>query len=106
MTTYMYLSTKRSNKNQNTRFSITDITKQYFSKLLKKFDNSPYLGYNIKHDHNEPTEDYFFLIKHITKLIKSERYIQLHTNFLNRASMKQLGASTKQYNLINCKAST
>ena len=70
MTTYLTLSTKIPNKKKNSRFSITDITNQYFRKFLKKFKNSPYLGYNSKQVHNEPTESYFFLIKYITKLIK------------------------------------
>ena len=48
MTTYLDLSTKIPNKKQNSRFSITDITNQYFRKLLKNFNNSPYIGYNIK----------------------------------------------------------
>ena len=39
MTTYMYLRTKRTNKKQKARFSITDITNQDFRKLLNKFKN-------------------------------------------------------------------
>ena len=50
--TSMYLRTKIPNKKQKSRFAITDITKQYFRKLLKKFDNSPYLGYKSKQAHN------------------------------------------------------
>ena len=73
MTNSMALRTKNSNKKQNARFSITDITNQEFSKFLKKFTNSPYLGYKSKQVHNEPTEAYFFLIKYITKLMKSKR---------------------------------
>ena len=67
------LSTKRSNKKQNAMFSITDINKQYFRKLLKKFDNSPSIGYKIKKVHNKPTEAYLLLIKQITKMIKCKR---------------------------------
>ena len=52
-------------------FSITDITNQYFRKLLKKFNNLTCICYKSKQVHNEPTEEYFFPIKHITKLIKS-----------------------------------
>ena len=42
--------------------------------MLKKFDNSPYLGYNIKYSHNEPTDSYFFLIRHITEIIQNKRH--------------------------------
>ena len=48
LTTSLDLRTKRSNNKQKERFNITDITNQYFRKLLKKFKNSPYLGNKIK----------------------------------------------------------
>ena len=76
-TTSMEISTKSSNKKQNTRLYITDITKQDFRKLLKKFKNSPYIVYKIKQVYNEPAEAYFFLIKNITKIMKIERHIRL-----------------------------
>ena len=57
VTNSLYLSSKKSNKKQSSRFAITDINNQYFSKLLKKFKNSPYLGLKTKQVHNEPTED-------------------------------------------------
>ena len=75
-------STKIPNKKQNVRFSITEITNQDFRKLLKKFNNLPYLDYKSKQVHNEPTEAYFFLIKQITKLMKSERHVRLRTTFV------------------------
>ena len=75
MTTFLALRTKISKNKQNARFSITDITKQYFRKLIKKFNSSPFIGFKIKQVHNEPTEAYFFLIKQITKTIIIERSI-------------------------------
>ena len=56
LTPSLDLRTKIQNKKQKEFFSITDINKQDFRKLLKKFENSPYLGYKIKQVHNEPTE--------------------------------------------------
>ena len=56
LTTSLALRNKGPNKEQKSRFSITDITNKYFRKFLKKFKNSPYLGYNSKLVHNEPTE--------------------------------------------------
>ena len=46
LTASIDLSTKRQNKKQKLRFAITDITTQDIRKFLKKFINSPYLGYN------------------------------------------------------------
>ena len=40
MTNSFALRTKRLNKKQKARFTITDITKQDSRKLLMKFDNS------------------------------------------------------------------
>ena len=78
LNTSMYIMTKRSTKKQKARFAITDITNQDFRKLLKKFKDSPYLGYKSKQVHNGITEDYFFQIKNITKRIKSERRVISH----------------------------
>ena len=80
MTTSLALSTKGSNKKQKERFSITEINNQDFSKLLNTFKNSTDLGLKSKQVYNEPTEAYLFLIKHITKLMKSESHIW--SNFL------------------------
>ena len=60
LTTYLTLRTKSPNKKQNTRIYITDITYQYFRKLIKKFKNLPDLGCKNKLDHNEPTEEVIF----------------------------------------------
>ena len=54
--TSMILMTKISNKKQKARLAITNITNLYFRKLLKGFNNSPYLGNKKKKIHNEPTE--------------------------------------------------
>ena len=89
------LSTKGPNKKQKAIFSITNITKQYFGNLLKKFDNSPFLDYKSKEVHNEPTEDYLFLMKYITKLMKSERHVQLHTKFVKLVTNETIGHVNK-----------
>ena len=64
---------------------------KYFSKLLKKFKNSSYLGYKSKHVHNEPTEADFILIKQITKLTKSERKVELHNKGVKTCVNKTIG---------------
>ena len=45
-------------------------------KFIKKLKNSPYLGYKCKQVHNEQTEAYFFLIKHINELIKTKNHVR------------------------------
>ena len=83
MTTSQALGTKRSNKKQNERFSITDINNQDFMKLLKNFRSSPYLGYKSKQVNNEQTEYFFFVIKQINKLMKARGVFD--KTFLNRS---------------------
>ena len=78
LTTSLTLRTKKPNKKQKSRISITGITNQYFRKFLRKFNNSPYLGYKKKQVHNEPTEAYFLLINHIYRQIKSKKHVRLH----------------------------
>ena len=79
LTTSLNFSNKSPNKKQKSRTAINDITNQYCRKLLKQFNNSPYLGYKKKQIHNEPTEAYFFLIKQVPKLIKIDKHVFLHT---------------------------
>ena len=76
LTTYPDLRTKSSNKKQKERFAITDINNKDFIKLLKKFKNSPYIGWKSKQVYNKPNEAYFFLIKHITNIMKNKRWVQ------------------------------
>ena len=38
--------------NKRARIAITDITNQDFSKLIKEFKNSTYIGYKKKYVHN------------------------------------------------------
>ena len=71
MTISLAIRTKTPNRKQKSRCAITEITKQDF----RKFNNSPYLDYNSKQFHNKPTDDYLFLIKYITKLIKIKRHV-------------------------------
>ena len=65
MTASMTLGTKRSKNKKKEMFAISKITNQDISNFLNNFKNSPYLRYKSKQVHNEPTEAYFFLIKHI-----------------------------------------
>ena len=56
LTASISIRTKGPNKKQKGIFPITDITKHNFRKLIKKFNNSPYIGYKSKQVYNEPTE--------------------------------------------------
>ena len=51
VTNSISLSTRIPNKKQRVRTSINEITNQYFRKLLKRFEDSPDIGYNSKQVH-------------------------------------------------------
>ena len=74
LTTSLALINRNLNNKQRSRFAISEITNQDFRKLLRKFNNSPYLCCKIKQFYNETTEAYFFLIKNITKPMKTKRH--------------------------------
>ena len=88
---YLAFRNKRSENKQKARFYITDITKKYFRKLRKRLNHSSYPGYKSKKFHNELMEAYFFLIKNITKLMKIERHVRLHTNFVKSGVNEKIG---------------
>ena len=105
---YLYIKTKSPNKKQKARTAITENNKQHFSNFLKKVENSPYMGYKSKQIHNEPTDDYFFLIKHITKIIKIQRHVRLCSQGFKSGVNKKIGhvnkkmyTSTKEFNIRN-----
>ena len=75
LTTSLDISTKMPYKKQQAGFSITAINNQDIREFLKSFNNYPYIGYKKKQVYNEPTEACIFLIKQITKLIKSKRRV-------------------------------
>ena len=70
------------------RCAITGITKQDYRKFLKKFNNSPYLGYKSKHVHNEQHEAYLLLIKQIINIIKIKRHVWICTKFIKSGGSK------------------
>ena len=89
VTNSLTLMNKRPNKIQNASTSITDIANQYFRELLKKFNYSPDIGLKSKQVHNKPTEDYFFLIKQITKLMKIKRHVR--SKFVKSGTNETIG---------------
>ena len=68
----LWISGPKSQTEKKNSFPLLTLT------TLKKFNNSPCLGNKQKQVYNEPTEAYLFLIKHITKQIKSKMHIRLH----------------------------
>ena len=63
--------------------------------MLKKFEDSSYIGYKIKQVQNEPTEAYLFLIKKITKWMKNKRHVRIRTNFVKSSFKKTIGHVNK-----------
>ena len=90
LTTSLTFSRKGINKKQKARNTITDITNQYFSSFLKEFKILPYIGYNRKQVNNEPNEAHFFLIKDISKLIKSKNHVPLRTKIIKSDVVKTI----------------
>ena len=95
MTKYLSLRTKKPDMKQRASFSITEITNQYFRKLLKRFKNSAYLCYKIKRVHKEPTEYYFLLIIHNNKITKIERCVRLCTKGVKLGVNETMDTSKK-----------
>ena len=95
LTTSLALRTKTPNNKQKARISIIDITYQDFRKLIREFKNSPYLGYKKKQVHNEPTEDYFLLIRQVSKTIKSKKHVRLCTKGVKSDVETKKNTSTK-----------
>ena len=79
LTTSLAIRTKRTNKKQKARNSITNINNQYFRQFLRKIRNLTYLSYKMKQVHNEPTEAYLFLLKQAYRIIKINKHIWEHT---------------------------
>ena len=80
MTISLTLSTKiKRIQKKEARTDINDITYQYFRNLINKFKYLILLDFKKNRVHNEPTEAYLFLIKHISKLIKIKNHVPLRT---------------------------
>ena len=54
-----------------------------------------------KQVHNEPTEAYFFLIKHITNLIKIESHVRLRTKGVRSGVDETIGHINKKIGHAN-----
>ena len=76
LTNSLTIRTKIPNNKQKER---NNINNQYLRKLIKEFKNLPYPGNKKKQVHNEPNESYFFLNKHVSKLIKINKNVRLRT---------------------------
>ena len=99
LNTSMTIRTKRPDKKQKRKTTINIINNQYFRKLLKEFKNSPYLGHKKKKVHNEPTEAYFFLIKQVSKLIKTKKHFWLRTKRVKSDVNKTIGYIKTNFNI-------
>ena len=62
--TYMGLNTNvRSKKCKKERYSITNISMNDLSKIIKEFEKLPYKSYVCKMTKHEPTASYFYLAR-------------------------------------------
>ena len=78
-TTSLTLRTRRRpNNKQKARTDTTDVSLHKFVDILKEFKFVPYPEYRRKQAKNQPTEDYYFLARQISDLLKSNHRVLLH----------------------------
>ena len=59
----------RSKKKKKSRYSITNFSLNYLSKIIKEFEKLPYEGYVRKSLKHEPNDSYFYLERDLAKCI-------------------------------------
>ena len=57
----------RSKKKKNSRYAITNVCMKDISNIIKEFEILPYNGYVRNRTKHEPTNSYFYLLKHVYK---------------------------------------
>ena len=68
--TFMGLKTNvRPKKYKKARYSITNVIMRYFSNIIKEFKRLHYKGYVQERPKHEPTDNYFYLARHLDKCI-------------------------------------
>ena len=50
-------------------YAITTVSMKYLSKSIKEFKKLPYKGYVRRSPKYEPTDSYFYLVRHLSKCI-------------------------------------
>ena len=80
LTASLFLRTRRRSKNkQKARNATTDDAFQKFVEILEEFKDVPCPGYSMKQEKKQPNESYYFLVKQVSKLLKINKQVLLHT---------------------------
>ena len=69
-----------SKKNKKARYDITNVSMKDLSKIIKEFEKLPYKGYVQKRPKQEPTDNYFYLARQISKCMMSADALNLHVD--------------------------
>ena len=66
--TYLGIKSKtRPNKCKKAMYTIVNVSMKYLSKIIREFDKLPYRSYERRRPKYEPTENYFYLSKHLAE---------------------------------------
>ena len=57
----------RPNKYKKARYAIFNVSKKDLSKIISEFDKLPYKSYERRRPKHEPTDNYFYLARHLAK---------------------------------------
>ena len=68
----------RPKKYKKSRYSIVNVSKKEISKVIKKFENLPYMSYERRRPIHEPTNSYFYLSILLAKCMMRADAIKLH----------------------------
>ena len=80
LTTSLNIRSRRMSKNkQKARNTNICVAIQTFVEILEEFKDVYYTGYSRKKAKNQPTKSYYFLVKQISKLLKSNKQVLIRT---------------------------
>ena len=68
----------RSKKWKNSRYAIGNVSKKDLSKNIKDFDKLPYKNYERRRHKHDPTENYFYLTRHLVKCMMRADALNTH----------------------------
>ena len=65
-------------KYKKARYTIINVSKKDFLKIIKEFEKLPYESYEKKRPKNEPTDSYFYLARQLTKCMMRADSLSSH----------------------------
>ena len=74
------LNTIGTSKKKKARYAITNVSMKDLSNIIKEFENLPYEGYVRKRPKHEPTNNFFYLAKHLAKCMMRDYAFNFHVD--------------------------